>query len=88
MLSGAAGLRIGHALLAPGRLTRLHSLVLATRDSAVLLYGVTAMLLVAAAIEAFWSSATWLPAAAKYGVAAVCWTGVLGYFAFQGRRAG
>ena len=57
VLSGAAGLRIGHALLAPGRLTRLQSLVQATRDSAVLLYGVTAMLLVAAAIEAFWSSA-------------------------------
>jgi len=88
VLSGAAGLRIGHALLAPGRLTRVHSLVLATRDSAVLLYGVTAMLLVAAAIEAFWSSATWLPAAAKYSVAAVCWTAVLGYFTFQGRRAG
>ena len=42
VLSGAAGLRIGHALLAPGRLTRLQSLVQATRDSAVLLYGVTA----------------------------------------------
>jgi uncharacterized membrane protein SpoIIM required for sporulation len=88
VLSGAAGLRIGHALLAPGRLTRLQSLVQATRDSAVLLYGVTAMLLVAAAIEAFWSSATWLPAPAKYGSAIVCWTGVLGYFVFQGRRAG
>ena len=88
VLSGAAGLRIGHALLAPGRLTRRQSLVQATRDSAVLLYGVTGMLLVAAAIEAFWSSATWLPPAAKYGGAAVCWTAVLGYFAFQGRRAG
>ena len=88
VLSGAAGLRIGHALLAPGRLTRLQSLVQATRDSAVLLYGVTAMLLVAAAVEAFWSSATWLPPAAKYGSAVVCWTAVLGYFAFQGRRAG
>jgi len=87
VLSGTAGLRIGHALLAPGRQTRLQSLVLATRESAVLLYGVTAMLLVAAAIEAFWSSATWLPAAAKYVSAAVCWTAVLGYFAFQGRRA-
>ena len=87
VLSGAAGLRIGHALLAPGRLTRRQSLVLATRDSAVLLYGVTAMLLVAAAVEAFWSSATWLPPAVKYGVAALCWTAVLGYFAFQGRRA-
>ena len=87
VLSGAAGLKTGHALLAPGRLTRLQSLVHATRDSAVLLYGVTGMLLVAAAIEAFWSSATWLPPAAKYGSAAVCWTGVLGYFVFQGRHA-
>jgi uncharacterized membrane protein SpoIIM required for sporulation len=85
VLAGAAGLRIGHAWLAPGRLTRLQSLVDATRDSAVMLYGITAMLFVAAAIEAFWSSANWLPAAVKYGVAAVCWTSVLGYFVFQGR---
>jgi uncharacterized membrane protein SpoIIM required for sporulation len=88
VLAGAAGLRIGHALLAPGRTTRSQSLVQATRDSAVLLYGVTIMLFIAAAVEAFWSSANWLPLSAKYGVAAVCWTAVLGYFAFQGRRAG
>jgi uncharacterized membrane protein SpoIIM required for sporulation len=88
VLSGAAGLRLGHALLAPGRLTRRQALVDATRDSAVLLYGVTAMLLVAAAIEAFWSSAVWLPASVKYGVAAACWTAVLVYLLFQGRRAG
>ena len=88
VLSGAAGLRIGHALLAPGRLTRLQSLVHATQDSVVLLYGLTAMLFIAAGVEAFWSSATWLPPAAKYGVASVCWTAVLGYFALGGRRAG
>jgi uncharacterized membrane protein SpoIIM required for sporulation len=87
VLSGAAGLRLGHSLVAPGRLPRLQSLVQATQDAVVLLYGVTAMLFVAAAIEAFWSSANWIPPAAKYGVAAVCWTAVLGYFAFQGKRA-
>jgi uncharacterized membrane protein SpoIIM required for sporulation len=87
VLAGSAGVRIGHRLLAPGRLTRLQSLVLATNESAVLLYGVTAMLLLAAAVEAFWSSATWLPAGAKYGVAALSWAAVLAYFAFQGRRA-
>jgi uncharacterized membrane protein SpoIIM required for sporulation len=87
VLSGAAGLKIGHALLAPGRQTRRQSLVQATRDSAVILYGVTAMLMIAAAIEAFWSSATWLPAAAKYGVASACWIAVLAYFVFQGRDA-
>src|SRR6185295_1017903 len=87
VLSGAAGLRIGHALLKPARLTRRQALVFATEESAVVLYGVTAMLIVAAAIEAFWSSATWLPHAAKYGVAAICWIAVMTYFTFAGRHA-
>src|SRR6185436_10593087 len=80
VLSGAAGLRIGHALLAPGRLTRRQALVEATHDSAIILYGVVAMLLVAAAIEAFWSSASWLAPPVKYSVAALCWIAVLAYF--------
>jgi uncharacterized membrane protein SpoIIM required for sporulation len=87
VLSGAAGLRIGHALLAPGRLTRRQALVDATRESAVILYGVVAMLLVAAGVEAFWSSARWLAPSVKYSVAAACWLAVLGYFMRQGRRA-
>jgi uncharacterized membrane protein SpoIIM required for sporulation len=88
VLAGAAGLRLGHSLLSPGRLTRRQSLVQASRDSMVLVYGVTCMLLVAAAVEAFWSSARWIAPAVKYGVAAVCWLAVLGYFTLQGRRAG
>jgi hypothetical protein len=46
-----------------------------------------AMLLIAAAIEAFWSSASWLPHTVKYGVAAACWIAVLGYLSLQGRHA-
>ena len=87
VLSGAAGLRIGHALLAPGRLPRRQALVRATEESAPILYGVVGMLLVAASIEAFWSSAQWLPPTLKYGVASLCWTAVLSYFLLQGRRA-
>jgi uncharacterized membrane protein SpoIIM required for sporulation len=87
VLSGAAGLKIGNSLLAPGRLTRTQSLVTASQDAVVLLYGVVAMLLVAAAVEAFWSSASWLPPAVKYGVAAMCWVSVIAYLVFQGRRA-
>jgi uncharacterized membrane protein SpoIIM required for sporulation len=87
VLAGAAGLRLGHALLSPGRQTRRQSLIAASRQAVVLLYGVTAMLVVAAAIEAFWSSASWLPHSAKYGVAALCWSGVLAYLTFQGRHA-
>lgn len=86
VLSGAAGLKIGSALIWPGRRTRLQSLVTASRDSATLLYGVIAMLLVAAGVEAFWSSASWLPPYVKYSVAAMCWAAVIGYFTFQGRR--
>ena len=51
----------------------------------VIVYGMTAMLVVAAALEAFWSSARWVPAAVKYGVGAACWLAVFAYFAFQGR---
>ena len=87
VIAGAAGLRLGHALIAPGRFSRVQSLVAAAREAAVLVYGVTGMLVVAAAVEAFWSSAVWLESSVKYGVAAVCWAAVLAYFAFQGRHA-
>ncbi|HWG31761.1 MAG TPA: stage II sporulation protein M [Steroidobacteraceae bacterium] len=86
VLAGAAGLRLGHSLLVPGRSTRLQSLVSATRRCTVLLYGSTVMLVIAAGIEAFWSSAPWLPPGVKYGVASLCWLSVLGYLTLQGRR--
>jgi uncharacterized membrane protein SpoIIM required for sporulation len=87
VLSGAAGLKLGHSLLAPKRRTRRQSLVQAARECVVIVYGVTAMLIVAAAVEAFWSSAQWVPATVKYGVAACLWLVVLGYLALQGRHA-
>ena len=65
----------------------MQSLVEATRDSAVIVAGSAVMLLIAAAIEAFWSSANWLPHTLKYSVAAGCWIAVLGYLTFQGRSA-
>jgi hypothetical protein len=49
------------------------------------MYGVAIMLVIAAALEAFWSSGTWLPLPVKYGVAFICWCAVLGYLARQGR---
>ncbi|MET0659711.1 MAG: stage II sporulation protein M, partial [Steroidobacteraceae bacterium] len=79
VLAGAAGLRLGHALLAPGRYTRKQALVLASKGAMVLVYGITLMLLIAAGIEAFWSSAQWIPPLVKYAVAALCWIAVLSY---------
>jgi uncharacterized membrane protein SpoIIM required for sporulation len=87
VLSGAAGLKLGHALIAPGRRTRSQSLVHAAKECVVILYGVTAMLVVAAAFEAFWSSARWLPHVVKYSVAGVCWVAVFAYLVLQGRHA-
>ena len=87
VLAGGAGLKIGHSLLAPGRRSRVAALVVATQESAVILYGVTVLLIIAAAVEAFWSSARWLNPTIKYSVAAVCWAAVLGYLFIQGRRA-
>ena len=87
ILSGAAGLRLGHALLAPGRYTRVQALVNASKEAAVVLYGIVVMLVIAAAIEAFWSSAKWIPLPMKYSVAACCWLAVLTYFTLQGRSA-
>ena len=88
VISGAAGLRIGHALLSPGQRTRTAALVEEARASLPLIYGFTAMLLIAAFVEAFWSSTTAVPAATKYGVGGVLWAAVLGYLTLAGRRRG
>ncbi len=87
VLCGAAGLKIGYCLVAPGRLSRMQSLVAASQAAAPVVAGSALMLLIAAAIEAFWSSAGWLAPAVKYSVASACWIGVLSYLAFQGRSA-
>ena len=87
ILSGAAGLKLGHSIVSPGRNTRLQSLVLAAREVMPIIYGFVVMLIIAAAIEAFWSSARWLPLQLKYSVAGVCWVAVLAYLTLQGRRA-
>jgi uncharacterized membrane protein SpoIIM required for sporulation len=85
VLAGAAGLILGHALLVPGRRSRLAALELAARRAIVIVYGMTAMFFVAAALEAFWSSARWVPVAVKLGVGSACWLAVIGYFLYQGR---
>jgi len=85
VLSGAAGLRLGYALLAPGRRTRLAALQHAAGDAIVVVYGVIGMLVAAAAVEAFWSSARWVPPEVKYGVGAACWLLVIAYLGWQGR---
>ncbi|MAT91158.1 MAG: hypothetical protein CME59_01005 [Halioglobus sp.] len=87
VLSGAAGLRLGAALLAPGQLSRLGALRLAAAECALIVYGAGAMLLFAAAIEAFWSSRSGLSPGVRIGAGAVLWLLVLFYLS-SGRRRG
>jgi uncharacterized membrane protein SpoIIM required for sporulation len=85
-IAGAAGLKLGYGLLCPGALTRKQSLMKAAQQSMQLVYGVLLLLLVAAFIEAFWSSSSYLSNAAKYTAGASFWVLVLSYFALGARH--
>jgi uncharacterized membrane protein SpoIIM required for sporulation len=87
-ISGAAGLKLGAALIAPGNMSRRAALVAASRDAIRLVYGAATMFLIAAFIEAFWSPLTLFPPATKYAVGGIMWAFVLGYFVFVGRARG
>jgi uncharacterized membrane protein SpoIIM required for sporulation len=85
VFSGAAGLRLGYAILNPGQSSRLDAMRQAGRDVIPMLYGIVLMLIIAAFIEAFWSSSSSLPIALKYTVGAVLW-GLVLLYSFSGRR--
>jgi len=86
ILSGAAGLHMGWALVAPGRRTRLMALRKAVAEGLPLICGAALMDVMAATLEAFWSSSALVPHAVKYGAGALLWTAVMAYFLFAGRR--
>lgn len=79
VLSGAAGFKLGDALLAPGRYGRLDALRNAARETVPILYGVGLMLVIAAFIEAFWSSTASLPFWLKISVGSFFWVVVTTY---------
>ncbi|WP_313274738.1 stage II sporulation protein M [Stenotrophomonas sp.] len=88
VIAGGAGLQLGLRLLAPGRMRRVDALVEGGRIGARLCLGVAFMLLVAAFIEAFWSSIAWVPMWGKLTVSAVLWLLVLGWLWRGGRGGG
>jgi len=85
VLAGAAGLRVGWALLAPGRLSRPRALVEAGRDGGKLVLGVFVLLVLAAFVEAYWSSIGWIPGWIKYSVGILGWV-ALCYWLLRGGR--
>jgi uncharacterized membrane protein SpoIIM required for sporulation len=86
-LAGAAGLKLGWALLAPGGLRRGEALRIAAKTSVRLIGGVMLFLLIAAFIEAYWSSMTWPQPITKYLVGAALWALVAAYLILAGRTA-
>ena len=87
VIAGGAGLRLGLTLLSPGRQRRGPALVAAGWIGAQLALGAFAMLVVAAFIEAYWSSIASLPDAVKFGSGALLWVLVLGWLWRGGRVA-
>jgi len=86
VLAGAAGLKLGFALISPQRYSRLQSLKLAAQNSIHLVYGVIIMLLFAAFVEAFWSSTTDVLPIIKYTVGIILWLLVIIYFFLVGYK--
>lgn len=88
VLAGMSGLKLGLALVAPGRRRRGEALRLAGRESVTLIYGAAFLLVLAAFVEAFWSSSRFLSDSVKYAAGALGWAGMAGYFLFAGRGDG
>lgn len=84
-ISAAAGLLLGHALLAPGVYSRVDALKRAAAESVPLIVGAALFFFLAAFVEAFWSPST-VAAEIKYLVAAMLWLAVILYLVFAGRK--
>jgi uncharacterized membrane protein SpoIIM required for sporulation len=88
VLSGAAGLMLGMALIAPGRQTRFAAVKSRMPDIIGVVYGAALLTFLAAFIEAFWSASRVPPVEVKYAVGIGLWVLTLAYFIFVGRGAG
>ncbi|WP_226648861.1 stage II sporulation protein M [Microbulbifer variabilis] len=85
VLAGAAGLLLGRSLVDPGQHRRSVALRLASVEAMKIMYGTFLMLVIAAFLEAFWSSSAATPIAIKLGFGALLWLLVFAYFALAGR---
>jgi uncharacterized membrane protein SpoIIM required for sporulation len=85
VLAGAAGLRLGQAVMAPGNVSRKAALVATARPAVRLMYGAALMFFAAAFVEAFWSPLTEIPFHFKIAAGVAGWILLLGYFLLAGR---
>jgi uncharacterized membrane protein SpoIIM required for sporulation len=85
VLAGAAGLRLGMAIISPGNASRRAALVAAAKPAVRIMYGAALMFFLAAFVEAFWSPYSSVPLEAKVAVGLCGWAAFLLYFALAGR---
>jgi len=84
-VSGAAGVKLGYSIVFTNGRSRLASLRLAARDSVPTVCLATTMILMAAAIEGFWSPSS-VPLPFKYGMCVLCTAILIVYFGVLGQE--
>lgn len=87
VISGAAGLKMGYALIRTNGRTRIGSLRSQAHELVALVSGAAVMLLIAAAIEGFWSPSS-IPAPVKWGFGGANVLLVATFLGFAGRGSG
>jgi uncharacterized membrane protein SpoIIM required for sporulation len=85
VICGVAGMRLGQAILKPGRLSRGASLAAAGKRALPLIYGGALLIFFAAFIEGFWSAGP-APADVKHAVGICNAVGLAAYLFFCGRK--
>ena len=85
VISAAAGLQMGWALVDTGGLTRLASLRSQARELGALIIGAGAMLVIAAGVEGYWSPSG-LPSEVKWAASGVFSLAVTAWLVLGGRR--
>lgn len=85
IMSAQAGLLLGYRLFVTGGLSRSASVRIAGRTALPIIAGAAFMLVLAAAIEAFWSSRHEFPLSLRLGAGAAAWLFLILYFACAGR---
>ncbi|MCL2793534.1 MAG: stage II sporulation protein M [Spirochaetaceae bacterium] len=81
-----AGLILGYRLFVTKGLTRQASLRIAGKTALPLITGSVILLVIAAVIEAFWSSKHQIPITIRYSMGAAGWLLLYLYFIFMGRK--
>lgn len=86
VIAGAAGLRLGWAIIAPGDRRRGEALAIAGRRSVVIILGLLAVFITAGLIEGFVTGSS-LPTVVRVGIGVAVELAFLTYIVVQGRAA-